>query len=150
MRVPEYKRGHHPNCRKRQFSDVPWNKGLNKSRVPTVGNQGKRGPDHWNFDPEQNPDFFAPDFDYVFYSRKFGLKRNVGNKLYAKFRRAIMQRDNFTCADCNMVADAIEEADLLNVHHIEYVKRNKDRIFDPSNVVTLCYSCHRKRHKASK
>lgn len=150
LRVPEYKRGHHPNCRKTQLGTVPvWNKGLNKDAVQSVGRQGKSGPQHWNYVAELNPDFFASDFDFVYYSRRYGkaLRSKGGNKLYAKFRRAIMARDNYSCVDCGFVADAIEDGDLLHVHHCEFVKHNADRIFDPSNVVTLCYICHRKRHK---
>ena len=148
LRVPEYKRGHHPNCRKHQTVSA-WNKGLSKKVNPSVGRQGKSGEDHWNYDSEQNPDWFSKDFDYVAFSKKFGVKnRNKGNnKAYAKFRMAIMKRDNFTCQDCGMVADESEESDLLHVHHVVFVKHDKTRIFDPSNVATLCYSCHRKRHR---
>lgn len=149
LRTPEYKRGHHPNCRKAQFGDSPWNKGLTKESSHSVGRQGASGPDHWKYDSEQNPDWFAEDFDYVAFAEKFGNKPRSkgGNKAYAKFRLAILARDNFTCQDCGMVADETEELDLLNVHHNVFVKHDRKRIFDPSNVITLCYSCHRKTHR---
>jgi len=152
LRVPEYKRGHHPSVRRTQFDKTPWNKGLTGADVGGIANQGAKGENHWNFRSELNPDFFAVDFDYVRYSNLYGKDtlRSKGNKLYAKFRRAIMDRDHYSCVDCGFVADPFEEADLLNVHHIEYVKHNADRIFDPTNVVTLCYTCHRKRHKVGK
>lgn len=153
LRVPEYKRGHHPNCRKSQLGNVPvWNKGLKKDAVESVGRQGKHGPAHWNYDAELNPDFFSPHFNFAYYSRKYGANtlRSKGNKLYAKFRRAIMARDKHSCVDCGFRADPLEDGDLLHVHHNEFVKHNPDRIFDPTNVVTLCYACHRKRHKKNK
>lgn len=150
LKVPEYKRGHHPNCRKNQkiINSVPWNKGLNSKEFESIGRQGKSGINHWNYIPEQNPNWFSKDFDYIFYSKKYGSKpRNKGNnKIYAKFRMAIIQRDNFTCQDCGMIADEFED-DLLQVHHVVFVKHDRTRIFDPSNVVTLCYPCHRKRHR---
>ena len=41
LRVPEYKRGHHPNCRKTQTGkDTPWNKGLTKADHPSIERMG--------------------------------------------------------------------------------------------------------------
>lgn len=41
LRVPEYKRGHHPNCRKAQLGNVPtWNKGLTKADHPSISRMG--------------------------------------------------------------------------------------------------------------
>jgi len=150
LRTPEYKRGHHPNCRKTQLDSVPvWNKGLTKTENDTVGRQGKKAGQHWRFDPEQNPDWFAIDFDFRDFAAKFGVRqRSKGcNKAYAKFRLAIMTRDSFTCQDCGMIADENEETDLLQVHHIVFVKHDRTRMFDPTNVTTLCYPCHRKHHR---
>jgi hypothetical protein len=147
LRVPEFQRGHHPNCRKVQFGESPWNRGLTKQTTPAVGRQGRRGLGHWNFDPEQSPDWFAVDFDFAAFAAKFGTKQRSkgGNKAYAKFRLAILKRDNFTCADCGF-SEHIGKDSPLHVHHVVEVKRDKTRIFDPSNVVTLCFNCHWKRH----
>jgi hypothetical protein len=41
LRVPEYRRGHHPNCRKTQTGNVPvWNKGLQKGDHPSIERMG--------------------------------------------------------------------------------------------------------------
>src|ERR1700747_378083 len=41
LRVPEYKRGHHPNCRKTQTGNTPtWNKGLKKGDHPAIERMG--------------------------------------------------------------------------------------------------------------
>jgi hypothetical protein len=41
LRVPEYKRGHHPNCRKSQNGNAPaWNKGLTKQDHPSIKRMG--------------------------------------------------------------------------------------------------------------
>ncbi len=153
LRVPDYKRGHHPNCRRTQIGKTkPWNKGLSAKDVAAIGRQGKHGADHWRYDPDQNPDWFAKDFDYVLFSERYGKKPRSkgGNKAYAKFRLAIMGRDKFACQDCGMLADDAEETDLLQVHHIVYVKHDKTRIFDPANVITLCFNCHWKIHRRKK
>ena len=50
-------------------------------------------------------------------------------------RSAIVERDNYQCAECR-------SPDQLTVHHIDRDRRNNDR----SNLVTLCWSCHRKKH----
>lgn len=150
LRTPEYKRGHHPRCHKglNKKGKSSWNAGLTKKDNPAVGRQGAKKEKHWRYDPGKNPDWFSDDFDHVAFAKIFGDKpRCKGNKTYAKFRRAIMERDEFTCRDCGMVADEFEESDLLNVHHIVFVKHDKTRIFDPKNVTTLCYPCHRKVHK---
>lgn len=41
LRIPDYKRGHHPNCRKTQTGQKPtWNKGLKKSDHPSISRMG--------------------------------------------------------------------------------------------------------------
>lgn len=151
LRTPDYKRGHHPNCKKVQFGNVPtWNIGLRKETNESVNRQGKRGKDHWNFDEAQNPDWFSPDFDFVAFAETYGHKPRSkgGNKAYAKFRQAILKRDNYTCQDCGLVDD--EEDSLLQVHHIVFVKHDRTRMFDPSNVISLCFNCHWKTHRSKK
>lgn len=152
MRVPEYQRGHHPNCRRVQFGGKgfkPWNTGLSaKAGHAAVGNLGRRGKAHWNFDPEQNPDWFAADFDFRAFSHKFGKKQRSkgGNKAYAKFRLAILKRDGFKCRECQFASSDYSETCVLNVHHIVPVKKDRSRMFDPLNVITLCVMCHAKHH----
>ena len=146
--VARFRRGHHPNC-KTYGSFPPWNKGLTGKDVESISRQGRSGKGHWNFDENMHPDWFSDSFDFRAFAERYGGKPRSkgGNKAYAAFRFAIMQRDNFTCVDCGMAADETEEQDLLNVHHKVFVKHDRTRIFDPSNVVTLCYRCHRIRHR---
>jgi len=42
LRVPDYKRGHHPNCKKTSFSkaNTPWNKSLKKGDHPSIERMG--------------------------------------------------------------------------------------------------------------
>ena len=52
-----------------------------------------------------------------------------------KLRKRIKIRDNYTCQDC-------ENKNNLVVHHKEFQKDNHN----PDKLITLCSSCHRKRH----
>jgi hypothetical protein len=40
LRVPEYKRGHHPTSKAKLSKDVPWNKGLTKNDHPSIAKMG--------------------------------------------------------------------------------------------------------------
>jgi len=87
---------------------------------------------------------------------KYQLGRNTGNKnnlwrggisfdpydlkWTEKFRRYIRNRDNQTCILCNIHKDKIKRA--LNVHHIDYNKKNSYK----ENCISLCTSCHTKTH----
>lgn len=51
-------------------------------------------------------------------------------------RKAIRQRDNYTCQLC----DKKQKRPRLHVHHIDYDKTNND----PDNLTSLCLSCHSK------
>lgn len=55
-------------------------------------------------------------------------------------RLEIMQRDNFKCRDCGT-------ADNLNVHHIRYIAGHKPWEYDDGDLITLCGTCHKKRHE---
>lgn len=53
-----------------------------------------------------------------------------------RFRAAIRERDNHLCQWCGTTRGRLQ----LPVHHIDYNKAN----LDPSNLITLCHSCHSK------
>jgi len=52
-----------------------------------------------------------------------------------KLRQRIKTRDNYTCQDCR-------HKNNLVIHHKEFQKNNHH----PDKLITLCSSCHRKRH----
>lgn len=60
---------------------------------------------------------------------------------YAKWRKLVFERDNYTCQMCG------ERGGILNAHHIERYRNNIKRRTDVSNGITLCVKCHRKLHK---
>jgi 5-methylcytosine-specific restriction endonuclease McrA len=56
---------------------------------------------------------------------------------YALVRNEVLERDDWRCQDCAAMND-------LQVHHI---KRRSQLGGDPAeNLITLCATCHRKRH----
>ena len=51
-------------------------------------------------------------------------------------KQSILERDNYTC----QCPDCEHKTDLLDVHHIDYNKKNNNS----ENLITLCKSCHGK------
>ena len=145
LQVPDYKRGHHPNCRKTQAGNIPaWNAGLTKEDHPSIVKMG------FQFQPDRNPNWLSPTFDHVKFSQFY---KNMSDdtrgskKAYGKFREAILQRDDYCCQDCKRSFDRLNLNETeIHVHHIETVRKNPDRTFDDENVITLCLSCHLIRH----
>jgi 5-methylcytosine-specific restriction endonuclease McrA len=56
---------------------------------------------------------------------------------YKSLRHRVLERDKWHCQDCGSSKD-------LQVHHL----RRRSKLGDDSldNLITLCDSCHRKRH----
>ncbi len=57
-----------------------------------------------------------------------------------KFKEMIKERDNYSCVVCNLFEDdcVILYKKKLNIHHIDYDKKNTF----PQNCVSLCVKCH--------
>ena len=72
-------------------------------------------------------------------------------------RDDVLERDNFTCQNpaCNAhrtprMRKLKSKRIILAVHHINDASNNLDRIFDMSNLTTLCHGkgkCHNRFHK---
>lgn len=56
----------------------------------------------------------------------------------------VRNRDNHTCQDCGKDRES-NNYNGLHVHHIISIKEG-GHPFDEENLITLCPSCHRKRH----
>lgn len=54
-------------------------------------------------------------------------------------RLEVMQRDNFTCLDCE------SSANTLHVHHCLYVQGREPWEYPNEELRTLCWSCHEER-----
>ena len=66
--------------------------------------------------------------------RRFGEQHGYWNT-----REYVLHRDNYTCRCCK----GKSKDGILNVHHIESRKTGSDA---PSNLVTLCKTCHKAYH----
>jgi hypothetical protein len=64
--------------------------------------------------------------------------QNGQQKSYYNVKQYILDRDNYTCQNCKATDTK------LHVHHIVY--RSKGGTDTPSNLITLCISCHDKVH----
>lgn len=60
---------------------------------------------------------------------------------WQKRRLEIMDRDNFSCVDCD------DSESTLNVHHAYYVKGREPWEYPPFALSTLCEDCHKRRHE---
>lgn len=60
---------------------------------------------------------------------------------YKLWRTLVFERDDFTCQDCDT------RGTKINAHHIKPWYLYPGLRFDVSNGITLCESCHKKRHK---
>lgn len=72
----------------------------------------------------------------------------IDGKYCGKFTKAILKlkeqkrkHDNYTCQNCGITQEEIGRK--LDVHHIDGDNTNND----PDNMITLCRSCHKIRHK---
>lgn len=59
-------------------------------------------------------------------------------------RRAVYQRDDYTCRNCGIKGGSRGNAEL-HAHHI--VPKSKGGVHDQPNLVTLCDACHDAVHK---
>lgn len=75
------------------------------------------------------------------FSWQKSLKDYRHTKQYSDWRKAVFERDNFTCQDCG------QHGGYLEAHHIKSFKKYPKFRFDVKNGVTLCRACHLKRHR---
>ena len=130
LRVPEYMRGHHPNCIK-GITGPAWNKGLKKGDHPSLEVMGFQ-PDHkpyndWSSvnemisnDPEFKAKWLASKKGQTPWNKgktkdeypngiaqgdkhgnwKGGYRGIIDTAEWQKMRRKIQRRDKFTCQQC--------------------------------------------------
>ncbi|MFG6315963.1 HNH endonuclease signature motif containing protein [Bacillus velezensis] len=65
------------------------------------------------------------------------------SKEWQRCRQFVLRRDNYLCQDC-LKNKRITQADT--VHHIDELKDHPEKALDESNLISLCFSCHNKRH----
>jgi len=57
---------------------------------------------------------------------------------WLKFRKNILERDNYICKVCNKVANQI--------HHLKMKEKFPELCWDENNVISICDYCHKKIH----
>jgi 5-methylcytosine-specific restriction endonuclease McrA len=68
---------------------------------------------------------------------KYG--RQSGRSEYRNWRRQVLSRDGHRCSECG-------DTRLLTAHHVIGIDTRPDLIHEVSNGITLCGSCHTRRH----
>lgn len=65
---------------------------------------------------------------------------------WREWRKAVFERDNYTCMDCGK-RSSVGQSIALHPHHIKSFSQYPDLHFEVNNGITLCVNCH-KRHTA--
>jgi len=68
-------------------------------------------------------------------------KREKNCPQHRIWRKAVFERDNYTCQICGQVGGD------LNAHHIKSFKNYKSLRYVNNNGITLCEECHKKIHR---
>ena len=68
---------------------------------------------------------------------------SYGSEKWKRLRLKILRRDKYQCRICSRYG-RIREA--TEVHHIIHSDERPDLAYDPSNLISLCHSCHEKQH----
>lgn len=107
-----------------EFSSSYGKPGLRGADNPAYG---KRGP----LNPNYNKDISEEERKELVWQRKSLLTRD--------FRKVVKERDGNACIIC-------DSQENLVVHHLNGFKDNPELRFEPSNGVTLCFTCHNHFH----
>jgi hypothetical protein len=70
-----------------------------------------------------------------------GSRKTRRSTEYRNWRKAVFERDNYTCQKCG---DNI--GGNLNAHHVIYFYKDKTKRMLIENGITLCKKCHTKEH----
>ena len=62
-------------------------------------------------------------------------RADKSDRRFGGIRDYILERDGYKCTECSSET-------MLIVHHKDWIRTNND----PSNLITLCSSCHKKEH----
>lgn len=71
------------------------------------------------------------------------LKKIVISDRFGGFKQMVLERDNFSCVQCNMTENEhIEKfGEGISIDHIDRNRKNNTM----DNLQTLCLDCHRKK-----
>jgi len=115
----------------RKKGSIPWNKGLKGY------NQGHP---NYRLNPPWNKGKGTK-------SSKNELLRK--NKEFMIWRRAVFERDNYTCQRCGLRSKAGQRI-IIHPHHIKELAKFPEFAFEINNGITLCSECHQEIHWKTK
>jgi predicted restriction endonuclease len=70
---------------------------------------------------------------------------------FAEWRKAVFERDNYTCQKCGAkLIKSKTKNIILHPHHIKSFADYPEFRFDVDNGITLCKDCHKNEHRRSK
>lgn len=74
-------------------------------------------------------------------------RKQYGNcRFWGKLREQILLRDNYVCQECNL--SFVDNTGFLHVHHKQRLVEGGSN--DPTNLITVCRSCHTYIHRFDK
>ncbi len=130
-------------------NQIPWNKGLTKetdSRVKELAKKKEQWHKNKDYSGWNNP-FYGKKHTEEFKSKQSLNKGGTGipgehSEYGAEFDNSLKEqvrfKDKYKCRGCN--CPQIENGRQLDVHHIDYNKKNNNI----NNLISLCIGCHSK------
>lgn len=80
--------------------------------------------------------------------KKFDSHKFYKSKAWQEKRDEIIERDHNECQHCKKKGKVFcGQMGILEVHHIQHLKKRKDLALVDSNLITLCSSCHNEEHE---
>ena len=138
----EFKKGH---------KSIPWNKG--KKLPPEYAAKARKaslGHKHTEEWKEERRKAFSGDKNPMW---KGGVtseyQRIRTSSKYIQWRKAVFERDNYTCQRCG-ARNGNGKRVILQAHHIKSFAEYPELRFDINNGITLCLSCHKKTENYGK
>ncbi|MCH7605264.1 HNH endonuclease [Patescibacteria group bacterium] len=126
-----------------KLGNIPWNKGIKEMRTETLkklrDSHLGQVPSEYNRKRSSESNSGTGHYNW-----QGGISRgdypNGWNKI---LKESIRLRDHYKCQSCGIPQE--ECFSYLDVHHVNYVKED----LNPSNLTSLCRSCHMKVHSGS-
>lgn len=106
-----------------QTGFIPWNKGLTQADDPRLKaiSDNRRGEKNWQWKGGHSKSF----------------KTAWSTSTYKNWRKAVFERDNYTCQMCGV------RGGVLNADHIKCFAHHETLRYDINNGRTLCEPCHK-------
>ena len=70
------------------------------------------------------------------------MQRKKSSREYTEWRKAVFERDNYTCQKCGTRAGRGKNI-VLHPHHLKSKSKYPELMFNINNGLTLCKSCHK-------